>query len=121
MEKVNVRKEILIVLLIAVAVFTISSTVLATGTASQPVEIPNLRTDATPANEQNTNQNAVENTTTTNTTENTVKAANITGSTYQNTTLPQTGDASDYAIFAVIAVSAVVAVYAYRKVRNYNI
>ena len=120
MEKVNVRKEILIVLLIAVAVFTISSTVLATGTASQPVQIPNLGTDATPANEQNTNQNAVENTTTENT-ENTVKAANITGSTYQNTTLPQTGDASDYAIFAVIAVSAVVAVYAYRKVRNYNI
>ena len=120
MKEVNVRKEILVVLLIAIVVFAISSTVLATGTSVSPVQIPGLNTDAQATNEQNTNQNAVENTTT-NTTENTVKAANITGSTYQNTALPQTGDASDYAIFAVIAVSAVVAVYAYRKARNYNI
>ena len=46
---------------------------------------------------------------------------NTTGSTYQNTALPQTGDASDYAIFMLILVAAVVAVYAYKKVKEYNI
>ena len=46
---------------------------------------------------------------------------NTTGSTYDNTTLPQTGDASDYAIFMLIVVAGVIAVYTYRKVKQYNI
>lgn len=35
--------------------------------------------------------------------------------------LPQTGDASDYAIFALIAICIVASIYAYKKVREYNI
>lgn len=34
--------------------------------------------------------------------------------------LPQTGDASDYAIFLLIGLFAVVSIYAYRKAKNYN-
>ena len=58
------------------------------------------------------------------TTTNTVKVTpttNTSVSTYTNTTLPQTGDASDYAIFALIGVSVVIAVFAYNTARNYNI
>lgn len=43
----------------------------------------------------------------------------ITNNTVQNT-LPQTGDASDYAVFLLIAVCVVVSIYAYKKVRDYN-
>lgn len=34
--------------------------------------------------------------------------------------LPQTGDASDYAIFLLIGLFAVISIYAYRKVKDYN-
>lgn len=34
--------------------------------------------------------------------------------------LPQTGDASDYAIFLLIGLFTVVSIYAYRKVKDYN-
>ena len=106
MKKVNVKKEIFVVLLIAVIIIAISSKVFATGTSGAPVQIPGLNTDANATVEP---------------TANTTKPTNTAGSAYQNTTLPQTGDASDYAIFAVIAVAAIVAIYAYIKVRNYNI
>ena len=129
MKKVNVKNEILIVLFITLVIVAISTRVF----ASSPIQIPTI----------NTNTNSVDTNTVTTTTNTTVQPTNTTTSpisvvpttntttpvttnttvsTYQDTSsLPQTGDASDYAIFALIAVSIVVAVYAYKKVRDYNI
>lgn len=115
MGKLSIKKEILIIMMIIVAILTISSKVFATGTSSDnPVQIPiidtNTTQDTNPAPNTNQTTNAVAPTT------------NTTGSTYQNTeSLPQTGDASDYAIFLLIVVAIVVAIYAYRKVKEYNI
>ena len=130
MKKLNVKKEIFVMMLIVAIMIALSSTVF----ASAPIVLNGINTGTTSVdgNEISKQQidistssdsgNAVSNTlvvkpiVTSNTTTNT------TGSTYQNnTSLPQTGDASDYAIFAVIAVAVVVAIYAYKKVRDYNI
>lgn len=114
MKKVNVRKSIVVIALIAI-VLLIASSVYATGTVS-PI---NIISTTPQTNEATTNQ-------TTNTTANIVSpttntATNTAGSTYTNTNLPQTGDASDYAIFLLIVVSVAIAIYAYKKVRDYNI
>lgn len=121
MKKVNLKKEILTIIMIVVAILTIGSQVFATGTSNSPVQIPTI--DTTTNSVDTTNQEAVNVTVVTPATNTTVTpATNTTGSTYQNTTtLPQTGDASDYAIFMLIVVAAVVAVYAYKKVREYNV
>lgn len=120
MKKMSVKKEILTIVMIVVAVLAISSQVLATGTSDSPIQIPTI----------NTGTNSVDTNTTTNevtnvvvpTTNTVTPTTNTTGSTYQNTTtLPQTGDASDYAIFMLIVVAVVVAIYAYRKVKEYNV
>ena len=118
MKKVNVKSEILMIIMIVIAILAISSQVFAT--AASPDQIPEINTHTTDTNTTTTNEiaNVTTNiviTPTTNTTTNT------TGSTYENTTLPQTGDASDYAIFMLIVVAVIVAVYAYRKVGQYNI
>lgn len=119
MKKMSVKREILVIMMIIVAVLLISSKVLATGTSGGPIQIPAIDTNTTP-DTNTTTTNVIQTNTitpiapTTNT--------NTTGSTYQNTTtLPQTGDASDYAIFLLIVVAIVIAVYAYQKVRKYNI
>lgn len=113
MKKLNVRKSIVIVTLVAV-VLLFASNVYATGGAISPI---NLNTTT-----QTTNNIPTTNTTT-NTTTNVLAPTNTTTnvSTYTNTNLPQTGDASDYAVFLLIAVSIVIAIYAYKKVRDYNI
>ena len=118
MKKVNVKKEILVVLLIAVLSMVISTSVLATGQTGNPIVIEGLDTRA---NEANTARPIEIVNQTSNTTTNTTNTTNTTGSTYQNTSLPQTGDASDYALIAVIVIAVGVSIYAYRKVRNYNI
>lgn len=110
MKKVNVRKSIIVIALVAI-VLLVASNVYATGTVS-PI---NIITTTPQTNEATTNQATNAIAPTTNTTTNTA------GSTYTNTNLPQTGDASDYAIFLLIVVSVVIAVYAYKKVRDYNI
>ena len=109
MKKVNVRKSIVIIALVAI-VLLVASNVYATGTVS-PI---NIISTTQQTNEVATNQ-------TTNTTTNIVAPTNTQVSTYTNTNLPQTGDASDYAVFLLIAVSIVIAIYAYKKVRDYNI
>lgn len=119
MKKMFLRKEILVILMVVLILLTISTKVLATGT-SGPITI-NITTPATetPTTETNTTTNVTTNVTTNRVAPTTT--TNTTVSNYQNTTLPQTGDASDYAIFLLIAVAIVVAVYAYKKVREYNI
>lgn len=119
MKKMNVRKEILIIMMVVLMLATISTKVLATGT-SGPISI-NITAPTTeiPSTNTNTTTNVITNTTTN------IVAPVTTNSTISNyqetTTLPQTGDASDYAIFLLIAIAIVVAVYAYKKVRDYNI
>lgn len=119
MKKVSVKKEILMIIMIVVAVLAISSQVFAT--SNSPVQIPVINTGANETSTTTTNETV---TITPNpVTPNTNVTTNTTGSVYQNTngTLPQTGDASDYAIFMLIVVAVVIAVYAYRKVGQYNI
>lgn len=117
MRKSNVKKIILIVTLALITILLVSK-VYATGTSANPVQIPTI----TPSTDTNTINTVNTNTINTNTV-NTVAPAttNTTASTYTNTNLPQTGDASDYAIFLLIVVSVVVAIFAYKKVRDYNI
>lgn len=118
MKKLNGKKSIIIVTLLAVLLIT--SNVYATGTVS-PINI--ISTTPT-TNEVTTNQTTNE-TTTTNTVTTPAPTqqptTNTQGSTYTNTNLPQTGDASDYAVFLLIAVSIIIAIVAYKKVRDYNI
>lgn len=122
MKKMSVKREILVIMIIVVAVLLISSKVLATGTSNSPIKIPTIDTTTNPTPDTNT---ADTTNVTTNVTANPVAPitnTNTAGSTYQNTnTLPQTGDASDYAIFLLIVVATIIAVYAYRKVKEYNI
>lgn len=124
MKKVSVKKEILTITLIVAAILVIGSQVFATGASDNPIQIPviNTTTNAVDANTQineTTNETANVIAPTTNII---APTTNTTGSTYQNeTTLPQTGDASDYAIFMLIVVATVVAIYAYKKVREYNV
>lgn len=118
MKKLNGKKSIIIVTLLAVLFIT--SNVYATGTVS-PI---NIITTTQTTNEVTTNQTTNE-TTTTNTLTTPAPTqqptTNTQGSTYTNTNLPQTGDASDYAVFLLIAVSIIIAIVAYKKVRDYNI
>ena len=116
MRKSSVKK-----LIVAVALIVM---LLAVVTSVKATEVKNplqIITTNTTSNETTTT-NTTTNTTTTNTVANVVPSTTTNQvSNYQNTNLPQTGDASDYVIFLFIAVAAVVAIYAYRKVRNYNI
>ncbi len=121
MKKMSVKKEMLIIMMIVLSFVVISSKVLATGTSDNPIQIPTINTTTEPTT-QNDTTNITTNITTNETTNEVTPTVNQTGSTYQNTTaLPQTGDASDYAIFMLIVVALVVAVYAYKKIREYNI
>lgn len=122
MKKLSVKKEIILGIMIIAMVFAISTSVFASSNPVTPpnVSLPPMDGDGNNTQDSNSvndeipiaNQNTVQ--PTTQNTQNTI-------STYQNTTLPQTGDASDYAIFMVIVVAIIVAVYAYKKVRDYNI
>lgn len=121
MKKMSVKREILVIMMIIVAVLLISSKVLATGTSGGPIQIPAIDTNTTP-DTNTTTTNVIQTNTITPIAPTTNTNTNTTGSTYQNTTtLPQTGDASDYAIFLLIVVAIVIAVYAYQKVKKYNI
>ena len=122
MKKMSVKKEILTIILIIVAILAVGSKVFATGTSDSPIQIPTINTNTNSVDTTTTNVVANETTNVVAPTTNVIApTTNTTGSTYQNTALPQTGDASDYAIFMLIVVAAIVAVYAYKKVRDYNI
>ena len=119
MKKLSVKKEMLIALAIIVLTIALSGSVFATSNPpiSSPVNVTGIgqsnivdNTNTLPAN------NAVITPTATPTATPTVNTI----SNYENT-LPQTGDASDYAVFALIGVSAVVAIFAFKKARDYNI
>lgn len=105
MKNLKIRRMI-IVLLVAVAMVTISTDVLATDLVN-PI---NILTNAEQVPEVNTEVPAP----TTN-----VETPATNAEENQNT-LPQTGDASDYAIFLLIGACVVVSIYAYKKVRDYN-
>lgn len=120
--KKELTKKIIMIMMIVMLLVLATSQVFATGS---PIQIPGLGTDANATTNTITNtaantQTPVINTQTPTITTNTV--TNTAGSTYtNNTNLPQTGDASDYAIFALIIVFGVFAVYTFKKVRDYNI
>lgn len=120
MKKMSVKREILTIIVIAVVILAISSQVFATGTSGSPIQIPTINTNTTSVDTNTVANETTNEVTPVNTT--VAPITNTTGSTYQNTTtLPQTGDASDYAIFMIIIVAVIVAIYAYRKVKEYNI
>lgn len=107
-------KKIAIVLFAILIMLTISTKVFATSDELvNPIQIytdkPDTSTQQNVQEEQPTNvaPTTEANTATTNTTT-------------TETKLPQTGDASDYAIFLLVAVSIIVSIYAYKKVRDYN-
>ena len=104
MKNLKITKMI-IVLLVAVVMLTVSTDVLATDLVN-PI---NILTNAEQVPEVNTEVPAP-----------TTNVETPVTNTNQNT-LPQTGDASDYAIFMLIVVAIVVAIYAYRKVKEYNV
>lgn len=107
----NLRtNKLFIVLLIAVMMLTISTKVFATDTLVDPTQ-GSLQIEIT-KDEPSTSTQTPPTTQTPTTTPDT--------KTTTETKLPQTGDASDYAIFALIAVCVVVAIVAYKKVREYN-
>lgn len=121
MKKSNLRK-ITLVLILTIILTMVTLNVYATGTSDNPLvpTIPSINGGNNNGNNSNTIENPSDNTnlipptTTTNTTTNTI--SNYTN----NTSLPQTGDASDYAIFMLIAVAILIAVYAYKKSRDYK-
>lgn len=119
MKKFSMKNEMLIVIMIIVAMLTISTAVFATGTADKPFDIQGIISAPGTVNEEQTP--VVPEQTPVIPEQTPAPSGNTTGSNYQNTALPQTGDASDYAIFGLIVVAVVIAVYAYRKVRDYNI
>lgn len=111
MKKSNVRiLKIVIVLALATIIILMTNNILAT--TSSPATPINLDALASPTGNSKENNNVENNNTT---------IINPTTPTYKNTNLPQTGDASDYAIFLLIVVSIIIAIFAYKKVRDYNI
>lgn len=111
MKKSSVKRLLVLFTLITIVGIAITTNVNASGASPLNIIMPGT-TNQTTTN--STTTNTTTNTATTNT------VANIIG-TNQNSNLPQTGDASDYAIFLFIAVCAVVAIFAYKKYKNYNI
>ena len=100
-------KKIAIVLFAVLMMLTISSKVFATDDLVNPINIL-------------VNAEEVPQTTTPAPTTTETPAPTTNTQTTTPTTLPQTGDASDYAIFLLVAVCVVVSIYAYKKVRDYN-
>ena len=105
-------KIILVIVTLVIAVSLLTNTVKATGNPLN-IQLPGANQGSSGTVNVTQNQSTQQPTNT--------APVNTQGSTYQNSNLPQTGDASDYVIFLFIAVCAVVAVFAYRKYRNYNI
>lgn len=118
MKKLNVKKTMLVVALMAI-VCVISNVSYATGNIddllremeSQAGNITVI--EDTKPEEPTTNQTEVPTTTTT-PTENKVEKTNT------NTALPKTG-VDDTMLWVLIAVSVVAAGYTYKKVRDYNV
>lgn len=144
MKKLSMKKGILLIIMVVAIIFAISTNVFAThpiiapgleGTTGGTTTDTNNGNTGTDTNNGSTGTNngntGTNNNGSTGNGQSTVTPStpaqgsgdtqNTTGSTYENTTLPQTGDASDYAIFMLIVVAGVVAVYTYRKVKEYNI
>lgn len=120
MKNSNVRK-IVLTLILTIILTMITLNIYATGTSNNPLlpNIPSINGGNSVEN-SNTTDNPSGTTgnlippATTNTTTNSISNGT------NNTKLPQTGDASDYAIFMLIIVAILVAVYAYKKARDYK-
>lgn len=108
MVKSSVRNIILVSVLVMMFSL-VSSVVLAT---DSPIQIPSANTTTeVPANNTTVEAN---NTTVPNTTTLVTNRTN-------DTSLPATGEASDYVVMALIVVATVSAVYAYGKTKKYNV
>lgn len=108
MVKSSVRNIILVSVLVMMFSL-VSSVVLAT---DSPIQIPSANTATeVPANNTTVEAN---NTTVPNTTTLVTNRTN-------DTSLPATGEASDYVVMALIVVATVSAVYAYGKTKKYNV
>ena len=118
MRKSNVKKLSITLTLVAM-LLVVATNVQAT--IVNPLNIQGLGGNTTSNTTTNTTTNTIKNPV--NPVTNTVKVNTMANTVVnnQNENLPQTGDASDYAIFLFIAVCAVVGIYAYRNYRNYNI
>ena len=127
MKKTSLRKEILVALAVILLTIALSSSVFATSDAPiSPVVINGIGVSNIVDTTNTTVENNTVNTINTiapvnNTVINTTPIINNTVSNYENTSLPQTGDASDYAVFALIGVAAVAGIFAFKKARDYNI
>lgn len=122
MKKSNVRMvKIVIILALAVMVLFMTNNILATTSPATPINLNALTSPTGNSSENNNENNNSANSTILNPTTPSNQVTNITTSNYTNTNLPQTGDASDYAIFLLIVVSIIIAIFAYKKVRDYNI
>lgn len=114
MKNLKIRKMI-IVLLVAVVVMSISTRVLATG-LTDPTEGINITLDY-PTDDKTDDKTPEPSTPSTPTTP---EPSTPNTPSQEQEKLPQTGDASDYAIFLLIGLFAVVSIYAYKKVKDYN-
>lgn len=116
MKKVNVRKIMLMVVVI-VALCVISSVNYATGNVNDLIE--NITT--LPSNGNNVVNNNVN---TNNNVQNITPIGGTNTNTNRNTTtnsvLPQTG-VNDTMLWVFIGISVVAAIYTYKKVRDYNV
>ena len=121
MKNLNVKKST-VVLTIFALVLLFTSVVYATSVNPINPIVINGTVNATNGIDTNSTNSAniiANNLNPVNTVSEVNKTSNV--SQYGNTDLPQTGDASDYAVFMLIVVSLIVAVIAYKKVRDYNI
>lgn len=115
MKKLSVKMLLILFVLVAV-LFVATNTVKATSGAVNPLQVQS-GTGTTTSGTLTTTPTPTPSTTTTPT-----PTTNTQTSAYQNNTnLPKTGDAEDFAIMLFIGVCAVVSVFAYRKYKNFNV
>lgn len=118
-------KKVLIVLLMAVLMISVSNIVLATEDDENITfiedEDPNSVTNGKNNTNTTNNTNNTNNTNTTNKTNNTNKTNTNSSSKYNNTNLPKAGSSDGITVMVVVAVFGILAIYAYKKIRDYNI
>lgn len=109
--------KILLILFALIMVVSVASTKVYASSPVSPIQVTSPTTSSTATPSQ-----AATLTTTPTPTPSTTPTTNTQSSTYQNdTNLPKTGDAEDFAIMLFVVACVVVAVIAYRKYKNFNI
>ena len=121
MDKLRVKKIIVLFLMLTMIVF-IGSKVEATSGAVNPLTVQSPSTSTTTATTTPTPTTSTSSLVATPTPTRTPTATPTVVSSYgDNSNLPKTGDAEDLLVFLVIALAVVAAIYAFRRYRNYNI